>query len=82
MSYVGETLLNELKNSTVEVSYAIDKNASNLCSEIDIFMPDADLRPVDAIVVTAVYFYDEIKADLVKRFKCPVISLKDIIYGI
>lgn len=81
MSYVGETLLSELKNSTVKVSYAIDKNAFNLCSEIDIFMPNDELAPVDVIVVTAVCFYDEIKTDLEKRFKCPIVSLENIIHG-
>ncbi len=37
-------------------------------------------RPVDAIVVTAITFYDEIKEELSRKIDCPIISLEDILY--
>lgn len=37
------------------------------------------LESVDAIVVTAITFYDAIKKKLSKKVCCPVISLKDVL---
>ena len=37
---------------------------------------------VDSVIVTAITFYEEIKAELVLKIKCPIISLEDILYGI
>ena len=34
---------------------------------------------VDAVVVTAVYFFDEVEEELEKIFDCPIISLEDIV---
>lgn len=37
MRYVGETLLDELKNSEINVVYGIDKNADFVCSDVSAF---------------------------------------------
>ena len=79
LSHIGETLLEELKASPVKVSYAIDKNASNLCANIDILMPNDELKPVDIIVVTAISYYEDIKKELEKKIECPIVSLSDIV---
>ena len=41
-----------------------------------------DLKPVDAIVVTAITFFDEIKEKLSEKIDCPIISLEDILYEV
>lgn len=82
MSYVGETLLSELKNSQVKVEYGIDKNASSIYTDIDVVRPDEILRDVDAIVVTSIYFFDEIEEQLSERIACPIVSLEDILYEV
>lgn len=82
MSYLGERLLDDLNALGIEVSYAIDKNASNLYSEIDIYAPDDILPEVDAVIVTATYYYDEIVDTLSKKFNCSIISLEDILYDV
>lgn len=82
MSYAGETLLAELKNSTVEVAYGIDRNADSLYSDVDIVSIEDDLENVDAIVVTAITFFDEIEKQLSEKMDCPIISLEDILYEI
>ena len=38
------------------------------------------LPKVDAIIVTPVYFFDEIKDMLQKKTVCRIISLEDVIY--
>ena len=82
MSYVGETLLEELKDSAVEVVYGIDKNAEGIEAEVEIVSPDNDFKEVDAIVVTAISFFDDIEEKLSGRVNCPILSLEDILYEI
>ena len=67
MSYAGETLLSELKGTDVQVAYGIDRNT---------------LEPVDAVVVTAITFFDEIESKLSDKVNCPIISLEDVLYEV
>lgn len=80
MSYAGETLVNELKDTDIKVIYGIDKNAASIYANMDIVSMDNDLKKVDAIVVTAITFFDQIKKELSEKIDCPVISLEDILY--
>lgn len=80
MGHLGECLLNELRTSDIKVKYAIDKNAGNILSEMDIKKIDDFLPDVDVIIVTAVYYYADIKRELEKVVKCPIISLEEVIY--
>ena len=82
MSYAGETLLDELSESDIEVAYAIDKNAESIYLDIETVTLDAELQEVDAVVVTAITFYDEIEKKLKEKIKCPIVSLEDILYKI
>lgn len=80
MKELGERLVDELENSGIKVCYAIDKNADNIYSVVDIVTPDDDLEPVDVIVVTAIYYYDEIVDVLSKKVDCPIVSLEDVLF--
>lgn len=80
MSYAGETLVEELKETEIEVAYGIDRNADSICSEIDLISLEEPMDKVDAVVVTAVTFFDEIKEKLSGKTDCPIISLEDILY--
>lgn len=82
MSYAGETLLNELKDSGIIVAYAIDKNAESIYADIAIVSMEEELSEVDAIVVTAITFFDEIEGKLSGKVECPIISLEDILYDV
>lgn len=82
MSYAGETLLNELSGSEIEVVYGIDKNAEMIDKDFKVFAIEHPLEEVDAIVVTAITFFDEIEEELSKKIDCPIISLEDILYEI
>lgn len=82
MSYVGETLLDELKGTDITVRYGIDKNSDTIYSDVDIVSVEDDLESVDAVVVTAITFFDEIEEKLSTKMDCPVISLEDILYEV
>lgn len=80
MNYAGETLINELADSNICIKYGIDKNADKMYSEIDIISPDAELPKVDAVIVTAITFFEEIEEMLSEKMECPIVSLEDILY--
>lgn len=82
MSYAGQTLVDELKDKGITVAYGIDKCADSMYADVDIVTMDDELKPVDAIVVTAITFYDEIREKLSLKVDCPIISLEDILYQV
>lgn len=81
MSYMGGTLVKELKDTEVIVKYGIDIKPDEAYADIDVFSPDQDMPEVDAIIVTAVSAFCEIEKMLHEKVCCPVLSLEDILYG-
>lgn len=82
LSYVGERVLDELKDSGIEVKYGIDKNADSIFSDIEVYHPEDELPEVDAIIVTPVFFFDEICNVLNKKVTCPIISMEEVLHEI
>lgn len=82
INYAGESLLRELEGSAVSVKYGIDRNADNIYTEIDVVTPEGELREVDAVVVTAITFFEEIEEQLSSKMDCPILSLENILYEI
>lgn len=76
---IGRLLINELKDSSVNIAYGIDKNI-NVSDVVEVVSPSEELKDVDAIVVTAIAYFDEIDQMLSEKVRCPVLSLEDIIY--
>lgn len=82
MSRAGRTLYNELESTGITIAYGIDKSAESLFADVDIFSLDDALDPVDAVVVTAVTYFEEIKKDISEKMDCPVLSLEDILFEV
>lgn len=82
MSYVGKRLYDELKNSDIEIKYAIDRNADGICAEIEVFSLEENLPEAKAVIVTPVFYFDEIKEKLEKKVNSKILSLEDILYEI
>ena len=82
MSYVGERLLDELTACGIDVQYAIDQNAETMYSDITILSPDDKLPEVDVVVVSAIYYFDDIIEKIGNKVKCPIVSLKDVLYEV
>lgn len=80
MGELGKRLYEELINSDVIIKYAIDKNVVDKSCELLLVHPESELKPVDAIVVTSVFAFDEIEADLMKKTEAEIISLEDVVY--
>ena len=73
-------MIEELKGTAIEVAYGIDQKADSIFSDINVVSPEYCLDNVDAIVVTAIHFFDEIEEKLSEKVDCPILSLEDILY--
>lgn len=81
MSYIGKTLADELKSTEINVTYGIDKKADLIYADMDVDVVTMDdyLGKVDAIVVTSITFFEEIREELEKKVDCPIISFEDVL---
>lgn len=80
---MGSRLLDELNASEIQVAYGIDKNIDEVFDEIEVFSLDninEATEQVDAVVVTAIFAYDEIREELEKHFDCVILSLEDVVF--
>lgn len=82
MSYVGETLIEELRDSRINISYGIDRKADGAFLGIDVYRPDEVLNEVDVVIVTSITFMSEIVGQLESKVSCPIISIEDILFSI
>lgn len=84
MGNIGERLYDELNDQNVIVKYAVDQKGKRVCSEIEVYSSsDIDmLEKVDAIVVTTVHCFEEVKKSISAKTDMPVLSLEEILYEI
>jgi len=80
MGELGNRLYEELKDSEIDVKYAIDKNAESTYSELTVIDLDEDMEPVDVILVTAFFAFEEIQETLEEKVDYPIVSIEDVIY--
>ena len=78
--YIGKRLYDEFQGSAVEVVYAIDRNPRENGWNIPVLHPDNALKDIDAVVVTPIFDYLEIKKILSAKLSCPIFSVEDILY--
>lgn len=77
---IGLRLLEELKEYDIEIRYAVDRNAAELCLDMRIITSEETLEEVGAMIVTAISDFNEIKEQLCKKVSFPIVSLEDIVY--
>lgn len=82
VSYVGKCLIHELRNTEIEVAYVIDQrgDAIDLEEQIRLVHPDDEMEPVDAVIVTSVYYFEQIEKKMQEKIDCPIISISDIVF--
>ena len=83
MGVLGNLLYNELKNTSINVLYGIDKYADNMYFDLPV-IKDARLGDkVDVIIVTAIGDYEDVAEKLREGEKdINIISLENIIYNV
>ena len=79
MKELGQRLYDELKDSIVTVLYGIDRDESLEYRGLQIYSLEETSIPVDAVVVTAIAFYDSIRDKLITNGVKEVYSLAEIV---
>lgn len=75
---IGKILFKKLSSSKMNVLYVLDKNAT-ASDDIKIFYPQKNLEIPDAVLVTAISSFNEIKTDLEQLGYRKILSLQDVI---
>lgn len=78
--FMGERLYDELKESQVEVAYAIDRSSLGQGWDIPVIRPEDKLEQVDAVVITPVFDFLEIKDMLSSKLDCPMFSIEEVLF--
>lgn len=79
MGILGERLLDELIISEVNVVCGIDRNLRKKYKNLIMRSPDDTFQDVQCIIVTAVFYYTDIKSNLEQRTTARVVSLQEIL---
>lgn len=80
--YMGQRLYDELKNSPVTVAYVVDKKVNMVTPGLPVVQSMAKLEDVDAIIVTPIFDFFEIRDDLAKKIECRIISIEEVLGAI
>ena len=78
MGRLGERLYDELKDSKINVCYAIDRDYNSIYTSIPVYPLNKNLTKVDVVIVTTIAYFEEIKKEL-SNYGMKAISLKSIL---
>lgn len=79
MHYIGELLYKELTKNGIEVAFGIDKKISNIDDKLNIYKISDDMPDVEYIIVTPIFYFQDIKKELLPKVIGKIISLQEII---
>lgn len=76
---IGKRFLEALSKTEIEVAAIMDKQINSLYENEKMIGIESNIPNVDCIVVTPVYYYQEIYEMLKKRTGIPIVSIQDIL---
>ena len=84
MGNLGLRLHEELRNSVTKVEYGVDHMHGEMLKDLNVYCLKEvnSIDDVDAIVVTPVFAFDDIKKDLEEKTDKPIISLNSVVFGL
>lgn len=82
MHYLGQRLYEELQGSPVTIAYGIDRGHPIGMDGLRIVAPEDDLVAVDAVVITPVFDFREIRDKLSQKLCCPMFSIEEILFSV
>ena len=78
-SRLGRALKFYLDKYGIEVRYIIDQKGQMLNIDKKVYMLNDELEEVDAIIITPIGLYDEIKTKLEKKLECKFFNIEKLI---
>lgn len=82
MSYAGQRLCDELVNTSAEIVCCMDQKSGGTYRGYEIVSVKECPNGVDVIIVTPIFYYDEIRQQLERSVSTRIISLEEVIYGL
>ena len=79
MGEVGKHLINELRDTEVQIDYIIDRRYMKNSPRYKIVSPDSELPKVDAIIVTPLWDYENIYEMLRRKCDYRIISALELV---
>ena len=79
---LGKHLIEELRNSDIEVCAVVDKKVDCFAGESIASIKKIEFNDVDAVVVTAVNYFGEIYENLKEITSCRIINFEQILTDI
>lgn len=80
LGIMGLHLIEELRDTKIEISYIIDKAANGMNSRYPLYNLQTGLPNVDLIIVTPTCQYEEIKTEIKRFTDYPTVSLEELIF--
>lgn len=77
--YVGARLFQALSGTDIEVTAVMDKAASSDSLSAEVIGINSEIPASDCIVVTPIFYYEEIYNMLSKKTDIPIISIQSVI---
>ena len=79
MGEMANVLIIDLKNTDINVKYGIERDYRGKRFGKEVLSIQDKLEDVDAIIITPIFYTNEIKEDLLKKTKKPLICLDEVI---
>lgn len=77
---LGQLLCRELMETEIDVSYVMDKKVKDTkIKNLPVYFPQKGLPDVDVIVVTAVYYFEEIQKELLQMEYKNIVSFRELL---
>lgn len=74
--YIGQRLFHALEQTDIEVVAVMDQtNSSDSLAEGILIGVDSRIPEIDCVVITPVFYYEEIRHMLQKKTQCPMIAV-------
>lgn len=77
---MGQRFYDELQNSAVTVKYGIDRSPQKAKWGVPVLHPNDTLEMVDAVVITPVFDFLEIRDNLSVTLSCPMFSIEEVLF--
>lgn len=82
MSYAGQRLYDELADTPIEIVCCMDQKSGGTYRGHEIITVKDCPDEIDVIIVTPIFFYNEIRQQLERSVIAGIISLEEVIYGL
>lgn len=76
---LGKHLIKELENTEINIAYCVDRFVNSSENDYKTYSMDEKLPNVDAIIVTVIYDFENIRNQISKKFDGEIISLDTLI---